>query len=222
MIFVMKANYILALLLLTSLQSSFGQSRWGIEFKGSKVNNFNSGEILGGSYKRVDEESDLVTNSQSVGVIYKLNDRNLLKFHIGNHQNGRTLSYSECSDIFGDCHSYTDFISAFHYLQLAPSYCFRILNKKIIIPIEVGININKQRGEEYNIFFAVNKFNFDYEFSTGLDYKIDSTLMIGLHGVFTGNLSEYQDNESIYGTYEPKQLGVEFSILYEFEKNNER
>ena len=216
-----KTIIILTILLWATLQYASGQSRWGIEFKLSKVNTSNSGELLGGSYKTVDEESDLVTNSQSLGIIYKLNERNLLKFHIGSHQNGRTLSYTECSD-FGGCYSYTDLIAAFRYFQMAPSYCFRILNKKIIIPIEVGININKQRSEEYNIFFDVNKFNFDYELSTGLDYRLDPNLIFGLHGIYTGNINEYQNDETIYGTYEPKQLGVEFSILYEFEKNNQR
>jgi len=195
---------------------SSSQSRFGLELKVSRVNTSNSGQLIGANYKTVDSENDLVTNSQSLGIIYKLNERNLLKLHFGRHQNGRTLSYTECSDLFGDCYSYTDLAAAFHYLQLAPSYCFRILIKKFIVPIEGGININKQIKEAYNVFFDVNKFNFDYEISTGIDYKLESNFLLGLHVIYTANINEYQNNKTVYGTYLPKQLGVEFSLLYGF------
>jgi len=221
----MKANFTITVLLFVALHPSFGQARWGIEFKGSRSNTTNNGQLLGGSdgsiTYTIDNEDDLETSSQSLGVIYKLDDRNLLKFHLGSHQNGRTLTLTACDDN-GQCTTYSNVTVGFRYFQLAPSYCYRVLNKKFIIPVEAGINMNIQRKENDVIFIKINEFNLDYEISTGLDYRIDSTLMVGLHGIYSGNLNEYQDKEFVNGTYKPKQLGFEFSVLYEFGKNNEK
>jgi len=220
----MRISFTLVTLLFVILQSSSGQSRWGIEFKGSRSNTTNSGQLMGGSsrygYYTIEQEDDLVTSSQSLGVIYKLDDRSLLKFHLGSHQNGRTLSFTECDDV-GQCTTYSNITIGFKYFQLAPSYCYRILNKKFIIPVEAGINFNILRNEYEGYLIHINSLNFDYELSTGLDYRIDSTLMVGLHGIFSGNINEYQDTDTVNGTYEPKQLGFEFSVLYEFGGNNE-
>jgi hypothetical protein len=220
-----KVHFTLAAFLFVVLQTGFAQSRWGIEFKGSRVNTTNSCQLTGGSragnsYFVVDNEEDLETSSQSLGVIYKLDDRNLLKFHLGSHQNGTTLSFTEYDDV--GFTSYSNITVGFHYFQFAPSYCYRVINKKFIVPIEAGINVNILRKENDNYPIEIKKFNFDYEISTGLDYRIDSTLMVGLHGVFSSNISEYQENEELNGTYLPKQIGLELSVLYEFGKDNER
>jgi len=217
----MKVLFTIASLFFLTYHTSFGQPRWGIEFKGSRANTTNSGQLLGGSSGLVtytiDKEGDLETSSQSLGVIYKLDDRSLLKFHLGSHQNGRTLSLTAC-DTLGQCTTYNNVTVGFQYFQLAPSFCYRVINKKFIVPVEAGINMNILRKEDDDFFIKLNKTNFDYELSTGLDYRIDSTLMVGLHGIYSGSLTEYQDPEEVNGTYKPNQLGFEFSVLYEFGK----
>ena len=212
----MKSHYLLFIFIsLTTLLSA--QSRWGVEFKASRFNTSNGGQLESLWNSIVLEEGDLVTNSFTLGIIYRLNDRNLLKFHQGFHQNGSTITVKSCSDMVGDCHTYSDFEALHNYFQLAPSYTYRIIDKRIIIPIEVGININV-RTKEWKEFYPGNKkFNYDYEVSTGIDYRIIPGLIMGLHALFTGNISEYQSIEES-GTYKPKSLGLEFSTMYEFGK----
>ena len=212
----MKSVALLILISLTTFLSA--QSKWGVEFKASWFNTSNSGQLGGLWNSTVLEESDLTTNSFTLGIIYRLNDRNLLKFHQGFYQNGSKVTVKSCSDLLGDCHTYSDFKALHNYFQLAPSYAFRIIDKRIIIPIEVGININV-RTKEWKEFYPGNKkFNYDYEVSTGIDYRIFPGLIIGLHALFTGYISEYQSIEE-RGTYKPKSLGLEFSAMYEFGKS---
>ncbi|HEX5112511.1 MAG TPA: hypothetical protein VFV79_06680 [Saprospiraceae bacterium] len=202
---------------------SIAQSKWGLEFKGSRFNTTNSGELqdgsrYGNSYYTIDAEKDLVAYSQSLGLVYRINERNLVKLHLGNHQNGRVLSLTECYDS-GGCISYTDLNVVFHYFQFAPSYTYRIGNKRLMVPVEVGLNFNFEIGESEEPFVEINNINFDYEISAGLDYRLDPELIIGVHGLFIGNINEYQVADYEYGTFKPKSLGLEFSIIYEFGKS---
>ena len=211
------------LLLLTTLlivQSAFSQSKWGIEFKGSRFNTSNSGALKGGndgerSYTIL-EEDDLLTYSQSLGVVYRINEKNLVKLHLGRHQNGRVLSIYACTDT--GCETYNDIQEGYQYFQIALSYAYRLLNKRIMIPLEGGININRLTNEIKLSGAPLNEYNFDYEISAGVDYRLDPELIIGLHGLFTGNMNEYQDSDIETGTFLPKSLGLEFSIIYEFGK----
>jgi hypothetical protein len=196
------------------------QSKWGIEFKGSRFNTSNSGQLQGGntgegSYTIL-EEDDLLTYSQSLGVIYRFNERNLVKLHFGSHQNGRVLSIKSCSDV--GCETYNDINEVYQYFQIAASYAYRILNKRFMIPVEAGININRNTNEVKLIGAQLNKYNFDYEISIGVDYRLDPELIIGIHGLFTGNINEYQNADIETGTFLPKSIGLEFSIIYEFGK----
>jgi hypothetical protein len=194
------------------------QSKFGIEIKVARYNSSNSGEITDGGngtfIYTINNEEDLVAYSQSLGVIYNLNDKSALKLHIGNHETGHVLSWSKIEQ--GASTPYPDVNEIYHYIQLAPSYSYRILNKKISIPVEAGINVNFNTQGPENLIVDINKTNFDYEISTGIDYKIDPFFIIGLHGLYTANINEYQDKETVNGTYKPKQLGLEFSIQYLF------
>lgn len=214
-------SYFLFFILISISTSAFAQSKWGIEIKGSRFNTTNSGQLEGGSYGfsyyMIDDEKDLVAYSQSLGLIYLLNDKHLIKLHLGNHQNGRELSITSCDDV-GNCTSDTDVNAVYHYFQIAPSYTYRFIHKRLLLPIEAGININLERNEIKQYYVPVKSVNFDYEFSVGLDYRLDPELIIGLHGLFTGNINEYQDESIEYGTLKPKELGIEFSIIYEFGK----
>ena len=196
------------------------QSKWGIEVKGSRFNTTNSGQLKGGSYGigsyTILEEEDLVTYSQSLGVVYRVNERNLLKLHLGTHQNGHVISLISCSDV--GCETYNDVHEVYQYFQIAFSYAYRIVNKRVMIPVEAGININRLRNEAKLASYPLNEYNFDYEISGGVDYRLDPELIIGLHGLFTGNINEYQDSDVETGTFLPKSLGLEFSIMYEFGK----
>jgi hypothetical protein len=215
----MRLNQLTILFLFIIVHPVSSQSRFGLEVKAGRTTTFNSGEMMGGGYGLVwytiSSEQDLTANNQSIGMTYRLNERNLLKLHLGRHQNGRVITAMLCDDS-GFCQSFTNANAVYHYIQLAPSYAFRILNKRIIIPLEAGININMRVKEAYILLVGINEFNFDYEFSTGLDYKLEPNFLIGLHGIYTSNINEYQDKMSVYGTYKPKQLGFEFSINYEF------
>lgn len=197
---------------------SSAQSRFGIEFKGARYNCSNSGHISDGGngvfIYTISNEEDLVAYSQSLGVTYKLNEKSLLKFHIGNHQIGHVLSWSKIEQ--GFVTPELDVTEVYHFLQFAPSYSYRILNKKFIIPVEAGINVNINTQDADNVIVDINKVNYDYEISTGLDYAIDPFLIIGLHGLYTGNINEYQDKDTVNGTYKPKEFGFEFSIQYQF------
>ena len=194
------------------------QSKWGIEFKGSRFNTANSGKLLGDNNTTITEEKDLVTYAQSLGIVYRINDKNLLKLHVGSHQNGRKLSFTTCDDL-GNCMTYTDINAVCHYFQFAPSYAYRIFIKRFIIPIEAGVNLNVETDEAQEFGLYVNTTNFDYEFSAGIDYRLDPELIIGAHGLFIGNITEYQQDESDRGTFLPKSIGLEFSIIYEFGKS---
>ena len=197
---------------------STAQSRFGIEFKGARYNCSNSGHITDGGngtfFYSIQNEEDLVAYSQSLGVTYTLNEVSSLKFHIGNHQIGHVLSWSKIEQ--GIETPYPDVTEVYHFLQFAPSYSYKLLNKKFMIPVEAGININVNTQDADNVIVDINKVNYDYEISTGLDYAIDPFLIIGLHGLYTGNINEYQDKDTVNGTYTPKEFGIEFSIQYRF------
>lgn len=214
----MQRQYLITALIALLPFMSGAQSKWGIEFKGSRFNTTNSGQLKNQDYTTILEETDLVTNSLTLGVIYRLNDRNLLKFHQGFHKNGSTVTLRTCTDIYGDCHTDTNVMAVQYYFQLAPSYTYRLVNKRIIIPVEVGININVRRNLPKTFYPCVKSFNYDFEISTGIDYRILPNMILGIHGLFTGYISEYH---SIYerGTFKPYSWGFEFSMMYEFGKN---
>jgi len=213
-------------LLLSAMLLFFGtavssQSKWGIEFKGSRFTTSNSGALEGGNYGEgsytILEEDDLLTYSQSLGVVYRINERNLVKLHLGSHQNGRVLSIESCTDT--GCETFNDVQEGYQYFQIALSYAYRILNKRIMIPLEAGININRLTNEVKLAGAPLNEFNFDYEISAGIDYRLDPEFIIGAHGLFISNINEYQDDSVESGTFKPKSLGLEFSIIYEFGKS---
>ena len=216
----MNSHFLLIIFILFSALAA-AQSRWGIEFKASRFNTSNCGQLMGTTdgYYRIIEENDRTGNSYSIGINYRLNERSILKFHQGLHQNGSLVTLKICSDLLGDCNTYSDFIIVYHYFQLASSYTYRLLNKRFIIPIEVGININIETQKYKQFYQGIKTFNYDYEVSTGIDYRLFPKLIAGLHGLFTRNISEYQDPMVEIGTFKPKQLGVEFSMMYEFGKS---
>ena len=92
----MRFKFLSITILFFSIQLSSAQSRFGIEFKGSRSDNHNSGQLIGGgtgyTYYFIFDESNLVTYSQSLGMTYRLNDRNIIKLHLGAHQNGEIIS----------------------------------------------------------------------------------------------------------------------------------
>jgi len=203
----------------------FSRAQPGFEFE-VKVGSFkteNSGQLIGGGgglqYYFITKEDDPISWCYSIGLVCKLNERHLLKLHVGKHRNGRIFDATLYDDVFGGPDNiYTALDMPYYYLQIAPSYSYRILNKKVIIPIEIGININKNINEDYVFLVGLNKYNFDYEISSGLQYKIIDQIILGVHGVFTDNLTEYQDKETVYGTFKPLMFGIEFSASYVFNK----
>jgi hypothetical protein len=42
-----------------------------------------------------------------------------------------------------------------------------------MIPVEAGININRLRNEIKLASYPLNEYNFDYEISSGVDYRLD-------------------------------------------------
>jgi hypothetical protein len=118
----MKSHFLfIPIILFTTFAA--GQSRWGIEVKGSRFNTTNSGQLKGGNYGEgsytILEEGDLITYSQSLGVVYRINERNLVKLHLGSHQNGRVLSLTTCTDT--GCETYYDVNEVYQYFQIALS-----------------------------------------------------------------------------------------------------
>ncbi|HEX5112512.1 MAG TPA: hypothetical protein VFV79_06685, partial [Saprospiraceae bacterium] len=79
------------------------------------------------------------------------------------------------------------------------------------------INMNFETKKFYVFYVGVENFNLSYEISTGIDYKVDPHFILGLHGFYSGNITEYQFMYE-YGTFGPKELGLEFSVMYEFGK----
>ena len=221
----LRSSYVICVsLFVFSFHFSKAQSAFGFEAKVGMFKTENSGEIMGGgqccSWYEITKEDDPITWSYSLGLIYKLNERNLLKLHFGRHQNGRILDAILYDDVFGGPDQvYTSIDQPYHYFQIAPSYSYRILNKKFIIPVEIGININKRVKEAWIFLVGIDEYNFDYEISSGVQYKILDRVLLGVHGVFTDNLSEYQHKETVWGTYEPLMFGIEFSVAYIVDNN---
>ena len=195
------------------------QSDFGFELKWNTCLTKNSGLLLGGSWGlggyAINGEDDPITHGYSLGIVYNLNERNLVKLHFGKHQNGRILDLTVYDDV-GSSYSYTAVDEPYNYFQIAPSYMYRILNNKVIIPVELGVNINMTINEKDIFFVDINKFNFDIEMSTGVDYVLFPDFIIGLHGVYTRYLNEYQDKETVSGSYKPVQFGLECSLLFEW------
>ena len=167
----------------------------------------------------ISNEDNLITSGYSFGLVYRLNERNILKMHFGRHHNGHVIDLDYYDDEFGGPDESFNAVGVpYNYFQIAPSYAYRILNKKIIIPVEIGINFN-QRIKEKDIFWVgINEINFDYEIGTGLEYRILQHFLAGIHGIYTGYLDEYQDKHSEWGTFKPQQYGIELSVQYEIGK----
>lgn len=215
----MRLRLISQLLFIFFLASVNGQSQFGIEIKLSHLKTENYGHITGGhTWYIVTNEDDPHTISMSIGSVYKLNDKHLVKLHIGRHRNGRILSLIQYSDVFGDHNEYSMVNIPYTYIQLAPSYSYRLIAGKIVFPFELGFHLNK-RINEGNIFFvAINKYNYDVFISAGIHYRFIPHLEFGLNGKYVRNLNEYQNKHLVWGTFAPIQYGIELSCQYYFEK----
>ncbi|MGB4847104.1 MAG: hypothetical protein WBP41_04250 [Saprospiraceae bacterium] len=219
----MKTFVQIQILFFLTIHFVSAQSKFGIEFKLSRVKTENSGKLIGGgsccSFYTITREGDAMTSGFSIGGVYKLNERNLLKLHFGRHQNGRVIDLTDYDDT-GSSNSYTGVNVLYRYFQIAPSYTYRIINKKFVIPVEIGVNINRSANNIDVFYVAVNGYNFDYKIGTGLQYRFIPHFLIGLNGIYTGNINEYQDKYFEWGTFKPKQFGMEVSVLYEWSAVN--
>ena len=194
---------------------SVGQSRFGIEFKISKFKTQNTGHLISiPPYTEITKEEDAISYGFSGGVVYKFDERNLIKLHFGRHHNGSIFTVVNFSDVIGSYETYYRIDKPYSYFQIAPSYAYRILNKKLVIPAEVGLNINKQIKEWNAAVGGVDEYNFDFELTTGIHYRIIDKFLVGIQGIYTKSIGEYQ-KWYVYGNFKPQQFGVEFSAIYE-------
>lgn len=204
---------IIAIFLIT-INCASGQSRFGVEVKLDQVITENTGHLEGGCcFYDITKESDLTSFNYSLGVVYKLNDRHLIKLHFGHHHNGRVIDLTDYDDLLGST-SYSGIDASNTYLQVAPSYSFRALNKKVIIPVEVGINWNSRIKEENTFYVGIKEQNYDYELSVGVQYRFVPGFLMGMHGIYSGTFNDYLNKQIAWGSFKPRQLGVGLTIAY--------
>ena len=193
------------------------QPRFGFEILSSRLKTENNGHLVGGAstfyYYEIDRELDPTTYSFTAGAYYILHERHLLKLRIGRHRNGRILDLRAYDDI-GSTYTYSGADNPYQYFVLAPSYTYRLLNKKFIIPLEIGLQMNESVQKHEIGFVGVDLYNFDMAMSAGLQYRIANYFIIGLHGKYIHYLSEYQWGIE-RGTFKPRQYGMELSLMYE-------
>lgn len=199
------------------------QSKFGVELKGSRYISSNTGDISQKIGRHVEAYlDDIISNernatrkSYSIGIFCRFYERHCIKIHIGKHQNSTIFDVSISQGWPGLRKEYKNVDIPIEYYQLSPSYTYRIINKKLIIPLEIGLNINKIDIESTHFVFEnVKEYNYDIKIAVGLHYKLFDKMSIGLNGEYIRGLVAYI---SYYGinVFTPQQIGLELSIQYE-------
>lgn len=201
------------ILLCLSVQILVAQSKFGIEIKGSIHQTENSGKVEGSLlFSHIKNERRAINYSSSVGVSYEIKESHIVKLHFGWHQNGIMFDLRFIDDQSG-VKPYYEINKPLNYYQLSPSYVYRIWNTKLIIPLEIGLNINK-RTKDSDLLLPIRNINFDLRLGLGIHYHLSKQLIAGVNGIYVSNISNYEESYVI-GTYRPKQIGLELSIQYE-------
>ena len=215
----MKTIPILLLVLFFSAQG-LTQNTFGVEIRTSINTTHNSSLIKGAGYGyggfEVTKELNPTTLSYSVGIMYSIKQRSIFKVHIGKHQNGRIFDLTEYDDML----SYYDYKNVdypYNYLQIVPSYSYRLNIRKIKIPIELGFAINKRIKEEDIFFTGINEYNYDIRLSSGILYNINN-FEVGCNFLYSKAIKGYENDYIVSGEYIPYQFGIELSLGYTFKR----
>jgi len=211
-----KIIFIVSLLAITSVMAQ-DRGKFGLEVRSSRNITYNCCAIYGGfngsTTYTIDNEKNLNSTSYSVGLVYRINERSMLKLHVGHHQNGRNFDLTERLDNF-TISKYVDSNLPYYYLQFTPSYVYHLNLGKGKIPLEGGISINKRRNEAEIFFMPINEYNYDLRLAVGYEYPILPKLSAGVNAVYARALSPYQVASMVTGKYSPLQVGLEVNIKY--------
>ncbi len=215
-------KYMIAVALVAMFfQKGNTQPQIGVEVSYSRFKTYNTAELIGSgglSSYIVDREGDALSNTFTLSFLYKITDRHIVKLAFGRHQNGRVLDVSLYDDTQGIYAQWEGVDRPYNYFQISPRYTYRLIFGNLIVPLELGFNINK-RINVYDIAYVmINKFNYDLRLSTGIQYRFIQNMVAGISAVYHHGLNEYQYDPWENGIFKPRQIGIEFSIVAEIVK----
>lgn len=194
------------------------QKKIGVELRYGQNITYNTGSLVTDGptsyYFDVNYEGNPTTSSYSIGIVYALANYHTFKLHFGRHSNGRVLSIIEFGDMPGEITYYNYADKPYDYIQLNPSYVFSLSKSIHVISMELGVAINKRINMADTFFVGINDYHFDFRSSIGYALQLTTHLSVGVNGVFSKSLKDYQDKIFINGEYKPLQLGIECNVKY--------